>query len=70
MGVAEMTRFGMKPADFQQLAEWMKAVIQTDTNVKADIIAFRSRFIGMQYCFSGDEIDGLVGQLQEMVCGG
>jgi aminomethyltransferase len=66
MGVAEMTRFGMKPEDFQVLAEWMKAVIMGGRNVKADVIAFRKRFLDMQYCFSGEEFDGLVQQLHEM----
>ncbi|MFH0729789.1 MAG: glycine cleavage system aminomethyltransferase GcvT [Pseudomonadota bacterium] len=66
MGVAEMTRFGMKPEDFQLLSEWMKAVIMEGRDVKAEVIAFRKRFLDMQYCFSGEEFDGLVQQLHEM----
>jgi aminomethyltransferase len=66
MGVSEMTRFGMKTEDFQLLAEWMKAVIAEKKNVKAEITAFRKRFLDMRYCFSGEEFEGLVRQLHEI----
>jgi aminomethyltransferase len=66
MGVSEMTRFGMNAGDFQLLAEWIKAVIVEGKDVKADIIAFRKRFLDMRYCFSGDEVDELVRQLHDM----
>jgi aminomethyltransferase len=65
IGVSEMTRFGMKAGDFQLLAEQMKDIIIGGKDVKAEIISFRKRFLEMQYCFSGEEFDGLVQQLHE-----
>ncbi len=55
MGVAEMTRFGMKEPDFQTLAELMQAVILRNKPVKSQVSAFRKQFLEMQYCFSENE---------------
>jgi aminomethyltransferase len=52
LGVSEMTRFGMGPDDFAQLAELMKAVIVDGTTVRDKVNALRSRFVDLQYCFS------------------
>jgi len=51
MGVAEMTRFGMKEDDFKELAGLMSDLILNYVNIKEKIIAFRQRFLDMQYCF-------------------
>ena len=56
MGVAEMTRFGMKEADFQVLADLMYAVIVRNQSVVSDVVALRKKFQEMHYCFSGQEI--------------
>jgi glycine/serine hydroxymethyltransferase len=55
MGVAEMTRFGMKETDFQTLAELMHDVIVQNKPVKSQVTTFRKRFQEMQYCFSENE---------------
>ena len=66
-GVQEMTRFGMQAADFADLAQLMADVILKNKNVKKDVMAFRKRFLGMQYCFSGDEFEGLLQKLHHLI---
>jgi aminomethyltransferase len=66
-GVQEMTRFGMKAADFAELAQLMADVILEDKNVKEEVMDFRQRFVKMQYCFSGDEFDELEQKLHQLL---
>jgi glycine/serine hydroxymethyltransferase len=50
IGVQEMTRFGMTPADFDVLAGYVAdCVIRTKT-VKDEVKAFRRNFLEMKYC--------------------
>lgn len=63
MGVAEMTRFGMTPGDFQHLAELLHHVIVYGKPVKNEVRAFRNRFLEMKYCFSGNDMNNLIQQL-------
>jgi aminomethyltransferase len=65
-GVQEMTRFGMKAADFEQLAQLMADVILKDQNVKKEVMDFRKNFVEIQYCFSGDEFDELEQELHQL----
>lgn len=51
LGVSEMTRFGMQPEDFQELATLMADVIKNDSNIQEKITSFRGRFLDMRYCF-------------------
>jgi aminomethyltransferase len=67
MGVAEMTRFGMKETDFQSLAELMHDVIVQNKQVKSQVIEFRKRFQKMQYCFSENEIPRVQKVLEAIV---
>lgn len=67
MGVAEMTRFGMREQDFQTLAEIMADVILHQKDVKTEIMALRGRFLEMQFCFSGDAMDGLRQRLNALI---
>jgi len=55
LGVSEMTRFGMKQKDFQELAALMADVIKNDSNIKKEIKSFRNRFQEMQYCFKEND---------------
>jgi len=50
MGVQEMTRFGMKEADFGPLAEYIADVVLRDKNVKAEVKTYRQQFLEMKYC--------------------
>lgn len=56
MGVAEMTRFGMEPDDFEILAELVSDVVVHHKVVKNEIIRLRSRFLEMMFCFTDDEV--------------
>ena len=50
MGVAEMTRFGMKEDDFREFAPLFVEAVQ-GKNVGEEIARFRERFQTMHYCF-------------------
>jgi aminomethyltransferase len=66
-GVQEMTRFGMQAADFEDLAQLMADVILKNKNVKEEVMDFRKRFVEMQYCFTGDEFEGLEQKLHQAI---
>jgi glycine/serine hydroxymethyltransferase len=55
MGVQEMTRFGMKEKDFEQLSGFIADVIVRNTKVKEDVKKFRENFLQMKYCLSPKE---------------
>ncbi len=67
MGVAEMTRFGMEEADFQELAQLIHAVVLEDRTIKKEVAAFRRRFLELRYSFTGGEFDQLVQRLHQLV---
>jgi aminomethyltransferase len=67
MGVQEMTRFGMQPAHFEELAGWMHAVVVEDRHVKNEVVAFRKQFVDMQYCFSTAEFENEVQKLHQLL---
>ena len=67
LGVAEMTRFGMRPHDFQALAQFMADVILHSKNVREEILALRQKHLDMQFCFSLADLDGLMEELQHLV---
>ncbi|PVU69262.1 serine hydroxymethyltransferase, partial [Sulfolobus sp. SCGC AB-777_L09] len=57
LGVQEMTRFGMKESDFQEVAKFMKevAIDKKDPNeVKKKVIEFRKNFLEVKYTFNVD----------------
>lgn len=56
LGVAEMTRFGMKERDFGELAELMADVILRNRDAAEAVAQLRGRFLEMQYCFQGEEV--------------
>lgn len=55
MGVQEMTRFGMKEKDFEQLSGFIADVIVRNKNVKEEAKKFRENFLQMKYCLSPKE---------------
>ena len=55
MGVQEMTRFGMKEADFANLARFMADVLLHKKNVAKEVAEYRGRFQSMQYCLTLEE---------------
>ncbi len=66
-GTQEMTRFGMKEADFSELAELMAAVILKDKNVADEVVKFREKFLTMQYCMPDTVAAPLVSDLLNCV---
>ena len=66
-GVQEMTRFGMQAADFEALAQLMADVILKNKKVKKEVVAFRKRFLEMQYCFAGDDFEELEQRLHQAI---
>ncbi len=67
LGVAEMTRFGMQPEDFQNIAQLMADVILRNKNVKKKITQLREQYLDMQYCFKTKAINDLIEQLHKML---
>jgi aminomethyltransferase len=67
MGVSEMTRFGMAPADFSELAGLIHDVIAGGKSVKEAVKKFRGGFLEMKYCFSGGEFDDLTQKLHQLI---
>lgn len=67
LGVAEMTRFGLETADFEQVAAWMADVILRNASVAEEVARFRSRFLELQYCFGPEVFADLVQQLHGML---
>jgi len=65
MGVQEMTRFGMKPEDFDELAHHISQVILRDRSLAWEVSQFRKRFIEMRYCLPADESAPLIQKLFE-----
>jgi aminomethyltransferase len=67
MGVQEMTRFGMKSADFAEMARLMADCILKNRSVKDEVIRLRRRFLDMQYCFTGSEASELIQKLHALM---
>ena len=67
MGVAEMTRFGMREKDFQLLAEYIYEVVVKGRKVKDKIIKLRYNFLDMQYCFKDEDLSSLNEKLYNLI---
>jgi aminomethyltransferase len=67
MGVSEMTRFGMGPADFGELAGLIRDVIDDGATVKPRVVELRQRFREMRYCFAEDEVAERLSSLRELL---
>jgi aminomethyltransferase len=65
LGVSEMTRFGMKEPDFQELASLFADAVRNGSNVAEKVAEFRSRFRAMQYCFDDEALEPLKKRLLE-----
>jgi len=56
MGTQEMTRFGMKEADFAPLAGYIADCVKSNKPVKAEVKKFREKFLSMQYCLPPEKV--------------
>jgi aminomethyltransferase len=67
LGVSEMTRFGMGPAEFSRVAELMAAVLNDGAHVSEQVAQLRRGFTELRYCFAGPELEPLAQRLHELV---
>ncbi len=67
LGVAELTRFGFGPSEFERAAELLAAVVLHGANVREDVRGLRGGFTDLRYCFAGEEFDPLLRRLHELV---
>jgi aminomethyltransferase len=67
MGVAEMTRFGMKEADFGEAAALIAAVLAGGRSVAQEVKALRGRFLELRFCFQGRQYEELVQSLHSLI---
>jgi glycine/serine hydroxymethyltransferase len=67
MGVQEMTRFGMKEEDFNELADDISQVILHGRSLAGEVSQFRKRFTEMKYCLPTDEAAPLIRKLLEVL---
>ena len=56
MGVSEMTRFGMGPDDFRELAALVSEVVVRNARAIDEVRRLRARFCELHYCFKGEEL--------------
>lgn len=66
-GVQEMTRFGMKEKDFEQLATYMKEIIINNKDMSEEVSKFRKNFKEMQYCMPKNETKPLIKKLKSII---
>jgi aminomethyltransferase len=67
MGVSEMTRFGMKEADFARLAHLLAAVVREGRQVRDEVVKLREGFRSLHYCFSGPQFDERLQELHALI---
>jgi len=67
MGVSEMTRFGMKEADFAALAHLLAAVVREGRQVRDEVVKLREGFRSLHYCFSGPQFDARLEELHKLI---
>jgi aminomethyltransferase len=67
LGVAEMTRFGMLPDDFGELAVLIADVVLRDAAAGAGVRALRARFQELRFCFSAAELGGELAELGRLL---
>lgn len=66
-GVQEMTRYGMKEKDFEELASYMSDIIQKDKQAKEEISKLRSKFTKMRYCLPEEQAKPLAEELIQKI---
>ncbi len=67
LGVQEMTRFGMGPAEMRAIAELIRDVVVGGRNVVDKVKSFRRPFTELKYCFSGAEFESAVAKLRDLL---
>jgi len=70
MGTQEMTRFGMKEADFENLAELAADCIISNKPVKDGVKKLRGNFLEMHYCLPPEKSIGLAARVLSSILPG
>ena len=66
LGVAEMTRFGMQPEDFQTLAQLMADVILHSKKVKEKTLELRQKHLDLKFSFNTNDMGTLMEELYHL----
>ena len=67
MDVTEMTRFGMEPADFKELAAILSEAILKQRRVIDEVRSLRARFGQLRFCFKGEEYADVLHRMYELL---
>jgi len=67
MGVAEMTRFGMREESFRTLAGLIHDVVVNNAKVIDQVKALRKDFQELGFSFKGEEFTGVVEKLRTLI---
>ena len=67
MGVQEMTRFGMKETDFDNLSRLIADIVLRKRDAAEEVAAFRSGFSTMEYCLNTDQTLRIAPKLLESI---
>ena len=63
IGVQEMTRFGMKEHEMEEIADFMERVVmrgEDPARVREEVKAFRANFVKVHYGYSLEDLKGIV----------
>jgi glycine/serine hydroxymethyltransferase len=63
MGVQEMTRYGMKEADFETVAGFIADVVKNNVNVKEDVSLYRKNFLTQTFCLPPEKAVNLAARV-------
>lgn len=63
LGVSEMTRFGMKEADFESFASLFAEAVKNGADVGDKVAELRGQFLDMRYCFEDEALEPLKQEL-------
>jgi glycine/serine hydroxymethyltransferase len=69
-GVQEMTRYGMKEPDLDNLARFIAGVVLQKKNYAREVAEFRTRFRTMEYCLSAEQTVRIAPRLLESIFSG
>jgi aminomethyltransferase len=67
MGVSEMTRFGMEPAAFRELAVLISDAVVRNATVVDEVRSLRERFCELHYCFKGGEFADVLHRMHDFL---
>jgi aminomethyltransferase len=67
MGLAEMTRFGMREEHMPPLAQLIHDVVAEGRRVREEVAAMRHNFLEMQFCFPDEVLEDLPGRILEQI---